>query len=263
MSASPLLNELRGYGYQIELTGNNLKLIGTGPRPPVELMQRLKALKNEIIAELVKYRQSDPVGNPTPCPVDFGERAAILEYDGGLEREMTEQMAALELGQPVPTQNSDGEKQITIENWRSLIGSLPVPNNHNGRHIGTIALHFLTSSHIVKAIKLGWDELELFGLLDSQHPTALLRRFDAVLHKKSGTGAVTGNFKTGCPIGQTGGGTGNTQDQQRILFGLSKKNDRPPLFYRPVEASPAQRGKLIYSQPTWKCVYRAFPFTGY
>ncbi|MCF6199559.1 MAG: hypothetical protein L3J67_09225 [Hyphomicrobiaceae bacterium] len=53
-------------------------------------------------------------------------------------------------------------------------------DSHNGMHIGTIALHFLSSPHAIKAVGLGWGELELFGLLDSQHPTAPLRRHDAM-----------------------------------------------------------------------------------
>jgi len=80
----------------------------------------------------------------------------------------------------VPSKNSDAEKKNTIENWRSQIGGLPVPDHPTGLHIGTIALHFLSSPYIVKAVNLGWDELELFGLFDSQHPTAPLRRHDAM-----------------------------------------------------------------------------------
>ena len=74
----------------------------------------------------------------------------------------------------------DDKNTVLIKSWRSLIGGLKVPSNYHGNHIGTIALHFLSSSHAIKAVNLGWNELALFGLFDSQHPTAPLRRFDAM-----------------------------------------------------------------------------------
>lgn len=117
-----------------------------------------------------------------------------------------------------------------------------MPDNHKARHIGTIALHFLSSPHVIKAVGLGWDELELLGLLDSQHTTAPLRRFDAMglvpSLALSRLGARLMEMEAEQAILKTRSGS-------RLVY-LSKKNDRPTLFYCPVEASPAERDKLMY-----------------
>ena len=115
------------------------------------------------------------------CPRCPHQQKAGGDKRGGLQRPKTRGVSKIVPEVPaVPTQNSNDQIKTTIENWRSQIGSLPVPDNHNGLHIGTIALHFLSSPHVIKAVGLGWSELELFGLFDSQHPTAPLRRHDAM-----------------------------------------------------------------------------------
>ena len=100
MTATSLLKAARYAGVTIIADGNELILRGA-KQPDVTLVDQVRDFKTEIL-DLLRM----PVWSSDDWQAWFDERAAILEYDGGHDREVAEALAAKELealreGRPV------------------------------------------------------------------------------------------------------------------------------------------------------------------
>lgn len=89
MDGMKLIDEARAAGLTVTALGNRLLI--RGPRRAEAIAQRLLAHKAEVLAALDR-----PVV-PPPLPADWhflwDERAAIMEHEGGLPRELAEARA--------------------------------------------------------------------------------------------------------------------------------------------------------------------------
>src|SRR5262249_50808230 len=87
-----LLNEAQGAGLTVEAEGDRLRI--RGPRRAEPIAQRLIAHKADVLAVLTAKRAFAPEIRVEDLPADWRveweERAAIMEYDGGLTREHAE-----------------------------------------------------------------------------------------------------------------------------------------------------------------------------
>ena len=84
MGAPDLICELRRKGYEIRADGGYLDISPADNLPP-DLVQQLKQSKAEILTEL--QRETEDLQEA------FEERAAIMEFDGGLPRHEAEALA--------------------------------------------------------------------------------------------------------------------------------------------------------------------------
>jgi hypothetical protein len=89
MSASQALNAARAAGVSVRLHGNDLQLEAATP-PPTALLDLLSGNKASIV-ELLR-RQKDS-WSAEDWQAYFDERAAIAEFDGGLQRSEAEAQA--------------------------------------------------------------------------------------------------------------------------------------------------------------------------
>ncbi len=83
MNALNLIQEVTRAGATMTLEGGDLVLSGARPLPD-DLVEQLRRHKPEVVATL----KNEPVD-----PEAYEERAAIMEYDGGLSREEAEAFA--------------------------------------------------------------------------------------------------------------------------------------------------------------------------
>lgn len=107
-------------------------------------------------------------------PIDaerFAERAAVLEFEGGLSREEAERRAAKEMGV-----DSSAELYAAIaETWAERLGEiLASERSPRGRECIAAALRFVADGWAVKALARGWTEIELVGVC----PVAPWERLD-------------------------------------------------------------------------------------
>ena len=84
MGAPDFIFELRRKGYSIRADGGYLDISPADNLPP-DLVQQLKQSKAEILTEL--QRETEDLQEA------FEERAAIMEFDGGLPRHEAEALA--------------------------------------------------------------------------------------------------------------------------------------------------------------------------
>jgi len=135
--ASELLVELESSGIQLEADGDRLTF---RPREKVtvELTRCMKAQKGELLSLLSARKTASALSElVTTWPEDWQdqwkERAAILEYDGGMPRILAEEWAfhfflSVILGEhdvhyvpgSIPTANLLGIELITLENYSSI-----------------------------------------------------------------------------------------------------------------------------------------------
>jgi len=97
-----------------------------------------------------------------PDPDAFEERAGILEYDAGLQRHDAETRAAQELGfNDAPSLQGEMARHWAAEIER--LARLPAISPE-----GAVALKrartFISEGWALQAARLGWDEVELFGI---------------------------------------------------------------------------------------------------
>lgn len=108
-AASSLLAELNHLGVELVAEGERLRY---RPRQVItaDMATRMKAHKAELLALLaqtaparssVTFDDAVDVSSPADLPMDwrieFEERAAILEYDGGLSRDEADEQALHEI----------------------------------------------------------------------------------------------------------------------------------------------------------------------
>ncbi len=96
----------------------------------------------------------------------FGERAAILEFDGGLPRLEAENKAARELGQA----SAETLYRAAIALWRGEIEAAPETKLHGLEKLRPVSLRFLDSNWVLKALAAGWCAVSLFGAHEGGAP---------------------------------------------------------------------------------------------
>ena len=149
--ATDLLRRVEAVNGRLEPNGDLLKV--RAPQPlPQKLIDEVRQAKPELLALLAD--------DPDP------ERAAIMEFDGGLQREEAERLAALP---DVPAEWIDGVARLqhmaASSGWTDL----------EWRQFQTDAMAFLTTWG-AQAHGMGWTAVDLFGC----HPRAPRARYDAM-----------------------------------------------------------------------------------
>jgi hypothetical protein len=91
-----LLTELRERDVRLVPQGDALKVNAPRGRLTAELLDRLRRCKWELLAIMLIDQESDP-DRQADLRYAFEERAAISEYDGGLDRVEAERAAYREL----------------------------------------------------------------------------------------------------------------------------------------------------------------------
>jgi len=102
----------------------------------------------------------------------FEERSAIIEYDGGQRRREAELLAAQEQG----FNDADNLHGESVGRWAAEIerlGKLPAVSP-DGAEALKRAQTFIAEGWALQAARLGWDEVELFGVC----PRAPWQRLD-------------------------------------------------------------------------------------
>lgn len=93
MNAAVLIAEARSAGLHLQLVANDrMKWSSNGPPPPL-LLTRLKAAKAGVLAELRAEHAVINAMDAADRLYEFEERAAILEYCGGMTRAEAEAAA--------------------------------------------------------------------------------------------------------------------------------------------------------------------------
>jgi hypothetical protein len=147
------LAAVRAAGGDVKLAGpGRLKVVASAPLP-IDLIERLRAAKSELLALLstaAKVTPDEVV--PQGSAADWGEaeeeRAAIVEFDGHAPRAWAEALTRLD-----PTNPPVG---VPMARWQQFIDDC-------GR--------FLDSGWANRAEALGWGPLHLFGC-DRERPLA-------------------------------------------------------------------------------------------
>ena len=161
MLARKLIDELAEAG--IRLSAENGRLAFEGPREALTpaRIDELRHHKVELLAALAG-----------PDLDAFEERAGIIEHDAGLPRQEAETRAAREQGHD----NTDSLHGEVVAGWAAEIerlAKLPAVSPE-----GAVALKraqaFISEKWALQAARLGWDEVELFGVC----PRAPWRRLD-------------------------------------------------------------------------------------
>ena len=107
-----------------------------------------------------------------PNPDAFEERAAIIEHDAGLPRQEAETLAAQEQGHA----DADSLHGGIADRWAAEIErlvSLPAVSPEGAEALKW-ARAFISAGWALQAVRLGWGEVELFGVC----PRAPWQRFD-------------------------------------------------------------------------------------
>ena len=92
----------------------------------------------------------------------FEERAAIIEFDGGLPRQEAETLAAQQQG----FADADSLHGESVRRWAAEIerlATLPAVSP-DGADALMRAQAFISEGWALQAARLGWDEVELFGV---------------------------------------------------------------------------------------------------
>ena len=92
----------------------------------------------------------------------FEERAAVIEYDGGLLRHEAELLAAQEQG----IGDADSLHVEVVVRWATEIkrlANLPAASSDDTKALER-AQAFISDGWALQAARLGWDEVDLFGV---------------------------------------------------------------------------------------------------
>ncbi len=178
MKPVALLRDCARAGISFKLEGQSLRLKADSPPSP-EIVAAIKTHKAELIALLI----TPPA--PPPSVASFEERAACLEFDGGMSRAEANNAAALEMGYPHPK----AFYSAVIHSWHVAIEAawLPAPASNSeqikyGRFdaLKTSSLEFLESEFALAAVSCGWDELALFGMHEGSAPVERIEAYGLV-----------------------------------------------------------------------------------
>ena len=161
MHAHDLIADFADIG--IRLTAENGQVVFEGPRDVLtpERIEELRRHKVELLAALA-----------APDSDAFEERAGILEFDAGLPRQEAETLAAQEQGHA----DADSLHGESVGRWAAEIerlGKLPAVSP-DGAEALKRAQTFIAEGWALQAVRLGWGEVELFGVC----PRATWQRLD-------------------------------------------------------------------------------------
>jgi len=179
-AALDLLSRLKADGLTIGVHDGRLDIRGPEQaleRLPVSELQRHKAELLQLAAEEIR-----PPSAPAPLPgiAALEERAAIVEYDGGMPRLEAECTAARELG----FANLREFYAAHLECWRAAVAAVTVwragsdcerPYAQACLALRNASLEFLSGQHALEAVRGGWVEPALFGVHEGPKP---LERLD-------------------------------------------------------------------------------------
>ena len=131
--------------------------------------------KQEVKGEGTPSHRAHPNSdNPlqTVDPDSYEERAGIIEFDAGLPRQEAETLAAQELGF-IDADDLHGE---IVRRWAAEIEQLAKQRavSPDGAAALKWAQVFISQGWALQAVRLGWDEVELFGVC----PRAPWQRLD-------------------------------------------------------------------------------------
>lgn len=161
MSAQRLIDEFTHAG--IKLSAENGKIAFEGPSEVLtpDRIDELRRHKAELLAALT-----------LPDRDAFEKRSAIIEHGGGLSRKDAETLAAQELGFAGPDDLHGAE----VARWAGEIDQLTRlrATSPEGADALERAQAFIRDGWALQAIRLGWDEVRLFGVC----PRAPWRRLD-------------------------------------------------------------------------------------
>lgn len=146
------LERLRLLGFTVSIQGELLA---------VEPKSRVTAPVREAItahrAGLLRFLQA---ARCPAAPSDIAERSAILEHDGGHDRQQADAHALAEFG----FASWDDLAAVHRYAIRERVETLPRLEQY-GEALRKGTLRFLTGEWFVPALKHGWDTLDLFGVL--------------------------------------------------------------------------------------------------
>ena len=196
MSAIPLLDEIVRAGARVSANGDVLNIKAPRSLLTPDVVERLKALKPAIMAELRKRRDGDTTTTDEQPKVESAvasnDRAETITPeppegdvavdDAGAFMEPEERAGTPPMGLKEPmAKNRDrrlaaqARKQTDhdaarIARWREIFQA-PVQrplqlHKLDIERLQETALAFLDSQHAIAALRLGWSELELFGAYD-------------------------------------------------------------------------------------------------
>lgn len=134
--------------------------------PSPDKLRKPRQIERSLLDELspdgtAKVAKVAKAGLPSPDLSAFEERAAVAEYDGGMNREEAERVAAAEQGYSNP---NDLYAALT-EIWQHHL-ELFARDEASVLEQNCIAaaLAFIRGGWAEKAVALGWSEIELFGV---------------------------------------------------------------------------------------------------
>lgn len=107
-----------------------------------------------------------------PEITDFEERAAVLEYEGGVDRRIAEKRTAVEFG----FASKEALQDALVAQWQGEVMAMTIPDSPSNfwRQALTSARQAFLQGWVKQAAALGWTEIDLFGV----HPKAAEARID-------------------------------------------------------------------------------------
>lgn len=161
MQAQQLIGEFAGAGIRLSAEGGSLAVEGPREALTPERIEALRQHKADLLAALTD-----------PDIAAFEERAAIAEHDGGQSRQDAETLAARAQGFEDAADLHHG----AIERWAVEIDRLAALGaiGPEGAEAIRRAQAFIAEGWALQAARLGWDELDLFGVC----PRAPWQRLD-------------------------------------------------------------------------------------
>jgi hypothetical protein len=138
-----------------------------GQKPPIDPSEPTSVPSVPFVPSVLTSK------DPSPDHLDaYEERAAIIEFDAGLPRQEAETLAAQEQGHA----NADSLHGATVARWATEIDRLSKLQavSPDGAEALKRAQAFISEGWALQAARLGWDEVQLFGI----SPAAPWRRYD-------------------------------------------------------------------------------------
>jgi len=161
MNAKTLIDNLHRRGVRLRIDGEVLRWFG-----PVGVMTETD------LSTLRRHKAALLAALAAPDSDAFEERAGIIEHDAGLPRQEAETLAAQEQGHA----DADSLHGETVAHWAAEIDRLATfpAVSPDGAEALKRARTFIADGWALQAARLGWDEVELFGVC----PRVPWRRFD-------------------------------------------------------------------------------------
>ena len=148
---------------------SSLSSLNSHSEAPTGLLDKAEAILTRLRSETASTGGDS---GTLAAVADLPERSAILEFDAGLPRAEAEEAAAREFG----FKSLSEAHAASVARWRVEIERLPALRTADGVRLRRCALAFLDRPWLGQALRLGWGELELWGV----HELAPFVRGDAM-----------------------------------------------------------------------------------